>query len=188
MPETETMTLFTEIELGHPLDDATRRRLDAFAGETRGFPGNLDFRVFRDVNRPTALTVFETWRDAATFGAHRSSAVYRTFQDEMTPLVAAPVAKAITLTMVDEIAAATAASAEPIDEGIPAETGDLPVVAAPWADPPPVYEGDAVLASDSWDQADLPGHPVRPAEPSAPASTGARISRWFRTVAGLRPE
>lgn len=66
--------------------EATRANATASLGE----PGVLRFDVVSDVADPTHVVLVEVYRDQSAAEAHKGTAHYATWRDEVAPMMAVP--------------------------------------------------------------------------------------------------
>jgi quinol monooxygenase YgiN len=64
--------------------------LDELIAETRKEPGNIRYQLFRSVDNPAILTVFEQWKDKAAIDEHNASEHFNKALPALEPLHAAP--------------------------------------------------------------------------------------------------
>ena len=85
----DAVYVVTHIDVTGDHKDDALALLRTMSGDTTKDPGNLDYNVFQQKNRPNHFTVVEAWTDRKAQGNHAAAAHTRTFRQQLLPLAGA---------------------------------------------------------------------------------------------------
>jgi quinol monooxygenase YgiN len=73
-----------------PFTQAAAALLDRFRQDSLQDPGEKQFQVLQQIDRPNHFTLVEAWLDQKSYDAHNSAAHTRHFRDEIQPMLGSP--------------------------------------------------------------------------------------------------
>jgi len=86
-----TLAVVTHVDVPPPRKDETEILLSTLAEESRRDEGNVRYDVFQqNAPRTNHFTVFEVWKDEATFVSHETKPHTLQFREALGPMLGAP--------------------------------------------------------------------------------------------------
>jgi quinol monooxygenase YgiN len=73
-----------------PFTQAAAALLDRFRQDSLQDPGEKQFQVLQQMDRPNHFTLVEAWLDEKSYDAHNAAAHTRHFRDEIQPMLGSP--------------------------------------------------------------------------------------------------
>jgi quinol monooxygenase YgiN len=85
----DAIVAITHVDVGAPQQDNAVAALKQLADDSRQHPGNLQFHVWQQVDRPNHFTVIEAWSSRGAFNVHQMRNETRDFRGKLAPIAGA---------------------------------------------------------------------------------------------------